>query len=202
MTLVWESGITLQHPDNNDPLLDLNTQPSLDLQFATSKTLDDAVSGTNLITFSRASTGTYVGSDGLIKTSPVNLLYNTTTYSNWINSGQSIQTNAAISPSGLNDAVKLVADASAGGKLSYRSVPTTATNVCSVYAKAGEYTNIQLRELSAARFYVNFDLSAGTYAVPQSGSAPRADRGSDRRNQTKRRGGRWVQAGERQPPGA
>lgn len=27
MTLVWESGITLQHPDNNDPLLDLNTQP-------------------------------------------------------------------------------------------------------------------------------------------------------------------------------
>jgi len=68
MTLVWESGITLQHPDNNDPLLDLNTQPSLDLQFATSKTLDDAVSGTNLITFSRASSGTYVDSDGLIKT--------------------------------------------------------------------------------------------------------------------------------------
>jgi|DEB0MinimDraft_3_1074331.scaffolds.fasta_scaffold17131_2 hypothetical protein len=67
MTLVWESGITLQHPDNNDPLLDLNTQPSLDLQFATSKTLDDAVSGTNLITFSRASSGTYVDSDGLIK---------------------------------------------------------------------------------------------------------------------------------------
>jgi hypothetical protein len=149
-----------------------NSSPSLDLDFASNKSLLDNISGNNLVTFRRASTGTYVDSDGLIKTSPVNLLYNTTTYSNWINSGQSIQTNAAISPSGLNDAVKLVADASAGGKLFYRSVTTTATNVCSVYAKAGEYTNIQLRELSAARFYVNFDLSAGTYAVPQSGSAP------------------------------
>jgi hypothetical protein len=149
-----------------------NSSPSLDLDFASNKSLLDNISGNNLVTFRRASTGTYVDSDGLIKTSPVNLLYNTTTYSNWINSGQSIQTNAAISPSGLNDAVKLVADASAGGKLSYRSATTTATNVCSVYAKAGEYTNIQLRELSAARFYVNFDLSAGTYAVPQSGSAP------------------------------
>jgi len=152
--------------------VDLFKLASLDLNFAQRKSLTDRVSGNNLVTFSRASSGTYVDSDGLIKTSPVNLLYNTTTYSNWINSGQSIQTNAAISPSGLNDAVKLVADASAGGKLSYRSATTTATNVCSVYAKAGEYTNIQLRELSAARFYVNFDLSAGTYAVPQSGSAP------------------------------
>jgi len=149
-----------------------NSSPSLDLDFASNKSLLDNISGNNLVTFRRASTGTYVDSDGLIKTSPVNLLYNTTTYSNWINSGQSIQTNAAISPSGLNDAVKLVADASAGGKISYRSATTTTTNVCSVYVKAGEYTNIQLRELSAARFYVNFDLSAGTYAVPQSGSAP------------------------------
>ena len=177
MTLVLKPGLNLQSPTANDPLLDLNTQPSLDLQFATSKTLDDRVSGFPLVNHQRdassgKSAGTYVGSDGLIKTSPVNLLYNTTTYSNWINSGQSIQTNAAISPSGLNDAVKLVADASAGGKISYRSATTTTTNVCSVYVKAGEYTNIQLRELSAARFYVNFDLSAGTYAVPQSGSAP------------------------------
>jgi len=68
MTLVLKPGLNLQSPTANDPLLDLNTQPSLDLQFATSKTLDDAVSGTNLITFSRASSGTYVDSDGLIKT--------------------------------------------------------------------------------------------------------------------------------------
>jgi hypothetical protein len=41
---------------------------TLDLNFASSLSLDDAVSGNNLITFSRASSGTYVGSDGLIKT--------------------------------------------------------------------------------------------------------------------------------------
>ena len=45
---------------------------TLDLNFAETKSIG------NLVTFSRASTGTYVGSDGLIKTSPVNLK----TYSN------------------------------------------------------------------------------------------------------------------------
>jgi hypothetical protein len=60
-------------------LLDLNTQPSLDLQFATGKTLNDRVSGFPLVNHQRdassgKSAGTYVGSDGLIKTSPVNLL--------------------------------------------------------------------------------------------------------------------------------
>ena len=79
MTLVWKSGLNLQSPTANDPLLDLNTQPSLDLQFATSKTLDDRVSGLPLVNHQRdassgKSAGTYVDSDGLIKTSPVNLL--------------------------------------------------------------------------------------------------------------------------------
>jgi hypothetical protein len=48
--------------------LGLFRSASLDLRFADKKTLTDRVSGTNLITFSRASSGTYVGSDGLIKT--------------------------------------------------------------------------------------------------------------------------------------
>lgn len=42
--------------------------PTLDLNFEETKTLTDDVSGNNLVTFSRASSGTYVGSDGLIKT--------------------------------------------------------------------------------------------------------------------------------------
>jgi hypothetical protein len=42
--------------------------PSLDLRFADNKSLVDAVTGQNLVTFTRASSGTYVGSDGLIKT--------------------------------------------------------------------------------------------------------------------------------------
>jgi hypothetical protein len=46
--------------------------PSLDLQFADTKSLTDAISGQNLITFTRASSATYVGSDGLIKTAATN----------------------------------------------------------------------------------------------------------------------------------
>ncbi len=42
--------------------------PSLDLRFADNKSLTDAVTGQSLVTFTRASSGTYVGSDGLIKT--------------------------------------------------------------------------------------------------------------------------------------
>jgi len=43
-------------------------RPSLFLDFAKRKSLVDAISKNNLITFTRSSTGTYVGSDGLIKT--------------------------------------------------------------------------------------------------------------------------------------
>jgi hypothetical protein len=42
--------------------------PSLDLRFADNKSLVDAVTGASLVTFTRASSGTYVGSDGVIQT--------------------------------------------------------------------------------------------------------------------------------------
>jgi hypothetical protein len=42
--------------------------PSLDLRFADNKSLVDAVTGASLITFTRASNGTFVGSDGVLQT--------------------------------------------------------------------------------------------------------------------------------------
>jgi len=92
-------NLILQSPTANDPLLDLNTQPSLDLQFATSKTLDDRVSGFPLVNHQRdassgKSAGTYAGSDGLIKTSPVNLL----TYSERFDQGAWTKVNSTITP--------------------------------------------------------------------------------------------------------
>jgi prepilin-type N-terminal cleavage/methylation domain-containing protein len=48
------------------------TAPTLDLNFARDKQLVNAVNGSNPITFARNSIGTYVGSDGLIKTAAVN----------------------------------------------------------------------------------------------------------------------------------
>ena len=46
--------------------------PALDITFANKKSLVDRISGNNLITFTRASTATYVGADGLIKSAAVN----------------------------------------------------------------------------------------------------------------------------------
>jgi hypothetical protein len=54
--------------------------PSLDLRFAESKSLVDAVSGQNLITFTRASTGTFVDSDGVIRSAATNLALNSATF--------------------------------------------------------------------------------------------------------------------------
>ena len=46
--------------------------PGLDLSFAANKNLTDSITGLNLISFTRASTGTYVGADGLIKSATTN----------------------------------------------------------------------------------------------------------------------------------
>jgi hypothetical protein len=48
--------------------------PSLDLRFADNKSLTDAVTGASLVTFTRRSSGTYVGSDGVLRTAVTNLL--------------------------------------------------------------------------------------------------------------------------------
>ena len=42
--------------------------PSLDLRFADSKSLTDAFTGSSLVTFTRASSGTFVGSNGVLQT--------------------------------------------------------------------------------------------------------------------------------------
>ena len=75
---------------------------ALDLNFAYNKSLTDSITGNDLVTFSRASSGTYVGADGLIKTTPVNLLKysNTFTNSNWTKSGLTLVSSTATAPDG------------------------------------------------------------------------------------------------------
>jgi hypothetical protein len=87
MTLVSQH-IILQSPASNDPLLDLNTQPSL----------------------GGKSAGTYVGSDGLIKTSPVNLLtYSSVDQPGWNVAGTSptVVWNGFSDPNGTNEAAEI-----------------------------------------------------------------------------------------------
>lgn len=56
----------------NWPQTNAYSSPSLDLRFAENKNLLDAATGRALVTFIRASSGTYVGSDGYIKTAATN----------------------------------------------------------------------------------------------------------------------------------
>ena len=49
--------------------------PALDLNFAENKSLVEDVSGSNLVTFTRTSAATYVDSNGVIKISPLNLMW-------------------------------------------------------------------------------------------------------------------------------
>jgi hypothetical protein len=162
--------------------------PSLDLRFAEGKNLNDYMTGQNLITFSRSSIGTYVDENGIIQTatadtprfdhdpttgeslgllieeSRTNLINYSQDFNFWnALSTQTLQENAAVSPSGANDATKAIPSTVFESKTLLKNVSPNATNVCSIYVKAAGYTNFQARELGAARWYVNFNLSTSTY---------------------------------------
>jgi hypothetical protein len=63
------SGGVLGAPWVRDPLWrNARAVPTLDLRFADNKSLTDAVTGANLVTFTRASSGTFVDSAGVIQT--------------------------------------------------------------------------------------------------------------------------------------
>jgi hypothetical protein len=77
--------------------------PSLDLRFADNKSLVDAVTGASLVTLTRASSGTYVGSDGVLRTAVTNLLLRSEEFNDasWIKqSSVSVSANTTIAPNG------------------------------------------------------------------------------------------------------
>jgi len=140
-------NFVIQSPAANDPLLDLNTQPSLDLQFATSKTLDDRVSGFPLVNHQRdassgKSAGTYVGSDGLIKTSPVNYSLNSEQVNLWAPNNGSVSSNFAESPIGDQTADKWIPDTTNNFHFPRNNITglaSTGSVTYSIYAKQAGY---------------------------------------------------------------
>ena len=103
--------------------------PSLDLRFADNKSLVDAVTGAQLVTFTRASTGTFVGSDGVLRTAATNeprfdhnpttgeslgllveeartnnLLQSEDFSSTWTSSNIAVTTNSVVAPDGTTTA--------------------------------------------------------------------------------------------------
>ena len=114
---------------------------SLDLNFASSKSLEDSVSGNNLITFSRASSGTYVGSDGLIKTSVVNYARNSEQVGLWALSKGSVSANSAESPVGDLTADKWIPDTTSNYHFTKLTTTLSSTSsvTYSIYAKQAGY---------------------------------------------------------------
>ncbi|NBU77800.1 MAG: hypothetical protein EBS50_01690, partial [Sphingomonadaceae bacterium] len=115
--------------------------PSLDLPFADTKSLADAVTGQSLVTFTRASSGTYVGSDGLIKTATTNLLLRseeigTSPWGTNVSGSVTYTANAVASPTGTVTADRVTATADFAGPNQFVSVISGLSYTLSFYIKA------------------------------------------------------------------
>jgi hypothetical protein len=127
-----------------DQLYDLAGEvPPLDLNFAGTKTLDPRV------TFTRASTATFVGSDGLLKTAVTNLVLRSEEFDNasWTKNnlqafGSGSIANATIAPNGTLTADKIVENTATSQHMVFQSTTPEAGKayVLSFYAKAAERT--------------------------------------------------------------
>ena len=138
--------------------LGLFRSSSLDLRFADKGTLTDRVSGNNLITFSRASSGTYVGSDGLIKTSAVNLFTYSEQFESWdAGSNTTVIPNAALAPDGSMTADKIYLPEAGGTYIRQLNATVGIENTFSIWVKAvtpgtNDKFNIQIGDFSSSDF--------------------------------------------------
>ena len=141
--------------------------PSLDLRFADNKSLVDAVTGQSLVTFTRASSGTYVGSDGLIKTATTNALLRSEEFDNasWTLTEATVTANSIASPTGSISADLLVESNQNAAHYVQSSALVAASGTAytfSCYAKAGTRSRIELLGFALGLTGRGFDLSNGT----------------------------------------
>ena len=162
-------GGALAGPWVRDPLWRrARAVPSLDLRFADNKSLVDAATGASLVTFTRASTGTFVGSDGVLQTATTNeprfdhnpttgeslgllveeartnLLVRSEEFENvaWTPSNVATPTaNIAVAPDGTLTADKIITSNGLSSGLVFQTFALSAstTYTFSAYAKAVEW---------------------------------------------------------------
>ena len=111
--------------------------PSLDLRFADSKSLVDATTGSSLVTFTRASSGTYTDSARVLQTAVTNLLLRSSDYSaSWFQSAvtPTYNTTEVVDPAGGNAATKFVVGTN--GAIGQGLSPQTAiSHTASIYLR-------------------------------------------------------------------
>jgi len=142
----------------------------------------------DLITFTRASSATYLDSDGILKTASTNIprieydaegnrlgllveesRTNLLTYSedfsnsDWTKSQATFESSSTSAPDGTNTADKIIPDATNNVHLIYRVTAISSGNYTEkVFAKSGGYSKIVLREGSVTGAYATFDLTSGS----------------------------------------
>ena len=154
-----------------DQLYDLGgARPTLDLNFANNESLVDSITGKTLVSHVRASSATYVDGDGLIKTTPVNLLTYSEELDNagWTKERTTVTSNAILAPDGTNTADLLVEDTATGTHSCKQTESLTSgvSYVLSAHVKANSLDHVFL-DIFDTSFTVkaaSFDLTAVTSA--------------------------------------
>lgn len=183
-----------QYRGLGDQLWDLGgARSTLDLNFAHNKSLVDSTTGQNLITFTRASSGTYVDSAGVIQTATndvprfdhnpttgeslgllveearTNLLLRSEEFdqSPWNQSSATVTPNQAAAPDGTTTADLLVKSAAYGYVGRMANISNLTTHTFSVYIKKQTNTNASLlvTDNGAANFLVQANINLDTGAV-------------------------------------
>ena len=178
-------GGALSGPWVRNPLWTLaRAVPSLDLRFADNKSLVDATTGASLVTFTRASTGTYVGSDGLIMAAVTNLQTWSEDFRNtadagatrpWTYNTSAVTADNTIAPNGTSTADLIAGAAGTANKFLSNNISTTTTGfyTFSLYLKQNteQFVVLRLTDGSANGIRGRFDLTAGTVVVSSEGTA-------------------------------
>ena len=162
---------------------DYDDLPSLDLDFAGNKSLDDNISGDNLITFTRTSPATYVDSEGIIRTAGANLFAYSEEFNNtWFGNEVTINPNVAIAPNGSNTADELVPSTNNNAHYIYKNVLNSISKntfyTQSIYAKANGYDTLEVYTNSIYNSFVfgytKFDLTNGKIIFNTGGTSKTA----------------------------
>ena len=134
-------------------------KPTLLLDFANTKQLDSR------ITFTRASTATYYGTQ--TAKAEENLLVQSQDFTTtWVNQATTDTTNTTVAPDGTTTADTITASAGAATHSIIQTItPPSGTNVLSVFAKAGTNNYIQLFFGGQTGTFANFDITAGAGAT-------------------------------------
>jgi hypothetical protein len=164
---------------------------SLDLKFATDKTLTARKGPTP--TFTRASTATFVGSDGLIQSAAINaarfdhdpvtlackgllieesrtnqILQSENFGTTWALVNATTSLNAATAPDGSTNADKIINTSGGVQGRAQQSFALSGSNVYSVFAKASEWGWVHIAPLQSLGG-VWFDLTNGTIGTQNPG---------------------------------